>query len=171
MLGALLVLILFGGLALMLRSDTLARRQERALPGGVAPASLPPALKADSPTEGPEALTLRLPEPARTEAWALLCLLQDAAPRLPERAPAERHLLTQTRERYLPETLEAYLALSPQAAAELRARGHDPQGQLLEQVRAMQAGVDAALGQDRQAADRLLTQGHFVQDRFGNKNT
>ncbi|WP_229752988.1 hypothetical protein [Deinococcus aerophilus] len=113
-------------------------------------------------------LALRLPEPHRLYALALLCRLQDALAG-EHAAPLDvrnRFLVTQARHDYLPATLRAYLDLTPAARARIAARGQSAEALLREQLEQISAGVSDALRLDHTAADRLLTQGHFLQDRF-----
>ncbi|GAA0520914.1 hypothetical protein [Deinococcus depolymerans] len=124
---------------------------------------LPPAGQAGGPPEDAPALALRLPEPHRLYALALLCRLQDAST---AQDPQLRALLGQIRREYLPDTLRAYLSLTSAAREQLRAGGRDPEGLLREQLEHLNRGVDDALRQDHAAADRLLTQSHYLRDRF-----
>ncbi len=117
----------------------------------------------DAPT-----LALRLPEPHRLFALALLCRLEDTPPPAEERS---RTLLSQIRLEYLPETLRAYLHLTPAGREQLRAQGRDPEDLLREQLQRLNEGLDDLLRHDHAAADRLLTQGHFLRDRFGAPHT
>ena len=117
----------------------------------------------DSPQNDAPALALRLPEPHRLYALALLCRLQDAPP---AQEPQVRALLGQIRFEYLPDTLRSYLNLTPAAREQLRAGGRDPEGLLREQLEHLSRGVDGTLRQDHGSASRLLTQGHYLRDRF-----
>lgn len=128
-------------------------------PAPVAPAAAPPDPADDTPT-----LALRLPEPHRQYALALLCRLQDA-PYDQLDVPAQ-YVLRQARLDYLPTTLRAYLTLTPAARAHLHARGHSPESHLQAQLETIAQGVNAVLGQDQTAARRMLTQGYFLRDRF-----
>ena len=109
---------------------------------------------------------LRLPEPARTRAWALLCSLHDALREAPVDARTS-FLLQQTRDQYLPDTVSAYLHLTPAARAQLEGQGQPPETLLLEQLSLIEGGVAEVLRHDHAAADRLLTQGRFLRERFG----
>nr|WP_255673363.1 hypothetical protein [Deinococcus sp. 14RED07] len=116
-----------------------------------------------TPPDDAPALALRLPEPHRLYALALLCRLQDAPATL---EPHTRATLGQIRREYLPDTLRSYLNLTPAAREQLRAGGRDPEGLLREQLKHLSRGVDGALRQDHGSASRLLTQGHYLRDRF-----
>lgn len=130
----------------------------------------PPVPERLSGTEGPPlpedaaALALRLPEPHRLYALALLCRLQDTqGTKLDARAA---FLIKQARFEYLPATLRSYLRVTPAAQAQLRAQGHDPEGLLREQLELISRGVDDALRQDHHAAQNVLTQGAFLREVF-----
>lgn len=118
-------------------------------------------------TTGPGAaeLALRLPEPHRLYTLALLCRLQDAlgGPPLPAHSA---YVVRQALAEYLPATLGAYLGLGLADHARLNARGTDAETLLREQLDLINAGVAEALGQHHAPADRLLTQGHFLGERF-----
>lgn len=121
------------------------------------------ALPAATTDEAP-ALALRLPEPHRLYALALLSRLQDA-----ESAQLDAqttYLLRQSRQEYLPQTMRAYLDLTPTARASLAAQGHDAERMLGEQLETLGHGIDDALRQDRVAASHLLTQGAFLREVF-----
>ncbi|MFC6659664.1 hypothetical protein [Deinococcus multiflagellatus] len=126
--SAILVLIvIFAGIAGIVYVDNTTKRG-RALPAGRR-AALPepaaaPALPAPIP-DAAETLALRLPEPARTQAWALLCRVADALAHEGNDARTT-FLLTQTRAEYLPETLRAYLQLTPEARGCCCARASRP---------------------------------------------
>lgn len=118
-----------------------------------------------TPAEDPApALALRLPEPHRLYALALLCRLEDAP--LHTLDPQSAYLVRQARAEYLPGTLRAYLNLTPGARAELRAGGHDPEALLRRQLELVAQGVEDALRRDPASAARLLTQGHFLGEVF-----
>ncbi|GGS39469.1 hypothetical protein GCM10008961_33580 [Deinococcus knuensis] len=111
-------------------------------------------------------LLLSLPEPARTRAWALLSGVTDA---LKAGAGDTRtaFLLAQTRDTYLPDTLRAYAHLTPAARQTLERQGQPPEVLLDEQLALLEDGMREALRHDHAAADRLLTQGRFLRERFG----
>ncbi|MBZ9749257.1 hypothetical protein K7W42_00110 [Deinococcus sp. HMF7604] len=159
----LLLIVIFAGVIGIVYVDNTTKRV-RALP----PERRSDALPAPPPAvlPGPETLALRLPEPARARAWALLCGVRDALA-TGETDPRSRYLLTQTQERYLPDTLHAYLALTPEAQATLRQQGQPAEVLLAEQLTLLEDGVREALRRDHAAADRLLTQGRFLRERFG----
>lgn len=117
----------------------------------------------DGPPDDAPGLALRLPEPHRLYTLALLCRLQDTPATL---EPHTRALLRQIRFEYLPDTLRSYLNLTPAARGQLRAGGRDPDALLREQLEHLSRGVDGALRQDHGSASRLLTQGHYLRDRF-----
>ncbi|MBB5232852.1 hypothetical protein [Deinococcus budaensis] len=156
---------IFGGVALMtyvsgrqkielLREKTrLAEAQRLALPPAAAPAD---------PHAAP-ALALRLPEPQRTQALRLLCQLADAPADLD---PRSAYLVRQTQAEYLPATLRAYLDLHDGARRRLAAQGLDPETLLSEQLGLIGEGLEDALRLDHAAADRVLTQGRFLRERF-----
>ena len=130
----------------------------------------PPVPERLSGTEGsplPDdaaALALRLPEPHRLYALALLCRLQDA-----QGASVDARgsfLIRQARFEYLPATLGSYLNVTPAAHAQLRAQGHDPELLLREQLELISRGVEDALRRDHQAAQNVLTQGAFLREVF-----
>ncbi len=122
--------------------------------------------EAPAPTRTLPDNLLRLPEPARSRAWALLCSLHDALREVPGDARTS-FLLQQTRDQYLPDTVSAYLHLTPAARAQLEAQGQPPETLLLEQLSLIEGGVAEVLRHDHAAADRLLTQGRFLRERFG----
>ncbi|CAM3804235.1 hypothetical protein [Deinococcus frigens] len=137
----------------------LLRQQEAAAPA--APAAATDSAATDSAAE----LALRLPEPHRLYALALLCRLQDAL----NREALDAHsafVIRQARSEYLPATLRAYLNLTPASRSRLSAQGQDAEKMLREQLELISGGVADALGQDYAPADRLLTQGHFLGERF-----
>ena len=107
--------------------------------------------------------------PHRLYALALLCRLEDAALRTLDQQSA--YLVRQARAEYLPDTLRAYLNLTPGARAELRAGGHDPEALLRRQLELVAQGVEDALRRDPASAARLLTQGHFLGEVFPARET
>ena len=130
------------------------------------PALTPPLPDAPLPgtADDTPALALRLPEPHRQYALALLCRLQDAP--YDQLDVQAQFVLRQARLDYLPTSLRAYLTLTPAARAHLHARGHSPESHLQEQLETIAQGVSAVLGQDQTAGQRMLTQGAFLRDRF-----
>lgn len=136
-----------------LREEGRGRNPER---------SLPDSVQDDTP-----ALALKLPEPHRLYALALLCRLQDAPfDRLNAQA---QFVIRQSRLEYLPTTLRAYLNLTPTARQTLIDRGQLPDTLLRDQLEQISRGVDEALGADQDATRQLLTQGQFLRDRFLNE--
>jgi hypothetical protein len=135
------------------------------LPAGSAPGAALPGPAAPG-AELTLPLLLSLPEPARTRAWALLSGVTDA---LTAGSGDTRtaFLLAQTRDSYLPDTLRAYTALTPGARQTLERQGQPPEVLLDEQLSLLEDGVREALRHDHAAADRLLTQGRFLRERFG----
>ena len=128
------------------------------------PAPAPPVDVRPAPSDEAPALALRLPEPHRHYALALLCRLQDAPyDRLDSHS---QFLLRQARVEYLPATLRAYLNLTAAARQHLQDRGQSPEGHLQEQLETIAAGITEALRQDHTSANRMLTQGQFLRDRF-----
>lgn len=110
------------------------------------------------------ALALRLPEPHRLYALALLCRLQDAQGT--DLDAKSSFLIRQARFEYLPSTLRSYLNVTPAAHAQLRVQGHDPEGLLREQLELISRGVEDALRRDHHAAQNVLTQGAFLREVF-----
>lgn len=111
-------------------------------------------------------LVLQLPEPARSKAWQVLCSIIDGQQQLLNSDSRSRHLLIQTSETYFPETLQAYLALNGAARDRLNTKGQNAEELLLEQLNVIHDGVQQAIQHEHTAADRLLTQGHFLRERF-----
>lgn len=171
---ALVALIFFAGLfgfplarrALIHRHALERLRAEQ----GQAARPDPTQPEADAPAGDPApALALRLPEPHRLYALALLCRLEDAP--LHTLDPQSAYLVRQARAEYLPGTLRAYLNLTPGARAELRAGGHDPEALLRRQLELVAQGVEDALRRDPASAAHLLTQGHFLGEVFPARET
>lgn len=183
MTAVLILMVIFGGIALITYVDNVTKAQKRAgqlpppptaaLPGSdvALPLGAPstPALPGAG-SNGLEALILRLPEPARTHAWTLLCAVADAQ-REEQTDARTAYLLAQTRATYLPDTLRAYLQLTDGARRTLAAQGQPADLLLAEQLRLMEDGVREALRHDHATADRLLTQGRFLRERFGATGT
>ena len=188
MTAVLILMVIFGGIALITYVDNVTKAQKRAgqlpppsapaLPGtGPATDAAPQlgapsahALGAGAPADPLEALILRLPEPARAHAWTLLCAVADAQ-REEQTDARTAYLLVQTRAAYLPDTLRAYLQLTDGARRTLAAQGQPADLLLAEQLRLMEDGVREALRHDHATADRLLTQGRFLRERFGDAGT
>ncbi|MFC4639349.1 hypothetical protein [Deinococcus hohokamensis] len=177
MIAVLILIVIFGGIALITYVDNTTKAGRRAAlregrPGAALPGTSVNQEPAALPVPAAEArgtgldLLLPLPEPARTRAWALLCLLADAGAAGAEDART-RYLLTQTREAYLPDTLRAYLGLTEGARQTLAAQGQPAEQLLEEQLALIEDGVREALRHDHAAADRLLSQGRFLRERFG----
>lgn len=145
-------------IAILREKRLLAEAQARA--AAPAPAPVPPA-PAD-PNAAP-VLALQLPEPQRSQVLALLCQVQDAPDNLDARS---QFLLRQAQAEYLPETLRAYLSLSEGGRQQLTAQGLNADTLLTEQLQLIQEGVRDALKHDHAAADRVLTQGRFLRERF-----
>ncbi|WP_291429994.1 hypothetical protein [Deinococcus sp.] len=114
-------------------------------------------------------LLLSVPEPARTRAWALLSGVTDAL-KAGSGDTRTAFLLAQTRDAYLPDTLRAYAHLTPAARQTLERQGQAPEVLLDEQLTLLEDGVREALRRDHAAADRLLTQGRFLRERFGGES-
>ncbi|PTA69818.1 hypothetical protein [Deinococcus arcticus] len=170
MTAVLILMVIFAGVMGIVYVDNTTKRG-RALPPGGRPArpepGAAPALPAPIP-DAAETLALRLPEPARAQAWALLCRVADALGAEGSDARTS-FLLTQTREHYLPETLRAYLHLTPEARGTLLRQGQPAEVLLHEQLTLLDDGVREAVRRDHAAADRLLTQGRFLRERFGSE--
>jgi hypothetical protein len=144
----------------LLRRQMIHRHRLELLQGAAAAPTAPP-LPIDSASE----LALHLPEPHRLYALALLCRLQDAL----DAGVLDAHstfVFQQARTEYLPTTLRAYLNLTPAARTRLNARGQNAEELLREQLERISGGIAEALGQNHSSADRLLTQGHFLKERF-----
>ena len=169
----------FGGISLMNYVSGVSKvrimQEKRALIEAQNAAQLeanrPAPLPAPTPLADPNAapvLALKLPEPLRSKALSLLVQIQDAqiqdAPGTLDARSA--YLVRQTAGDYLPQTLRAYLDLTPGARSRLAAQGMDPETLAAEQLDLMAAGVSEALRLDHAAADRLLTQGRFLRERF-----
>ncbi|GGR85115.1 hypothetical protein [Deinococcus sedimenti] len=108
---------------------------------------------------------LRLPEPARARAWALQCAVHDGLTAAGDTRTA--FLLREVQDRYLPDTVDAYLRLTPAARAQLERQGQPAEALLLDQLTLLEGGVLETQRRDHAAADRLLTQGRFLRERFG----
>lgn len=164
-----ILLVIFGGIALIKYVENTTRTGPRpGLPGTPhppLPAGAASALPA--PEAAVEALVLRLPPEQRERAWGILCAVVDAQAR-GAGAPDARtaFLLTETRRTYLPETLRAYLNLTPGARERLTAQGQPAETLLDEQLALIGDGVLEVLRHDHAAADRLLAQGRFLRERF-----
>lgn len=172
MIAVLILLVIFGGIALITYVDNAGKTARKAmtfqqddaqpLPAAAAPSALP-----RPQADAPESLALRLPEPARTQAWNLLCMVIDAREAGVDGDSRTAYLLTQTREAYLPDTLRAYLNLTGGARRTLEGQGQPPETLLTEQLGLLEDGVREALRHDHATADRLLSQGRFLRERFG----
>ena len=163
MAALLILLVVFGVIGFVTYRDHQARRQELP-PGATFPALPDPVPEQEA---APATLLLELPEPARRRAWALLCLVHDGLSEGSSADTRTRYLLAQTRQSYLPDTVRAYLHLTEGARRQLTALGQSPEQLLDEQLTLMENGVHEALRRDHAAADRLLTQGRFLRERFG----
>ncbi|AZI41779.1 hypothetical protein EHF33_02635 [Deinococcus psychrotolerans] len=160
---------IFGGIALITRVDGQSKlrilQEKRAIAELEQAAKQPAPLPAPTPDDPHAAavLALRLPEPQRSQALELLCLVQDAPKTLDARSA---FLIKQTQADYLPQTLRAFLDLTAGARQRLSAQGMDAETLLSEQLDLIGAGVKEALRLDHAAADRMLTQGRFLRERF-----
>ncbi|GHF29433.1 hypothetical protein HNQ07_000862 [Deinococcus metalli] len=168
MTAVLILMVIFGGIALITYVDNSTKAQRRALPEpDVRTPATAAALPAPAdPSGGAETLILDLPEPARAAAWTLLCDVVDAL-KAGSGDARTTYLLTQTRDAYLPDTLRAYHGLTDGARRTLSAQGQPPETLLHEQLRLLEDGVREALRHDHATADRLLAQGRFLRERFG----
>ncbi|GHF29981.1 hypothetical protein HNQ07_000788 [Deinococcus metalli] len=163
--ATLVPLLFFGSVfAFPLVRRQLIHRHEMERLAALRPALPAPESAAPPAADDAPALALRLPEPHRQYALALLCRLQDAP--YDRLDPQAQFLLRQARLDYLPATLRAYLHLTPAGRQQLLARGYSPEAHLQEQLETIARGVTAALGLDQTAAQHLLTQGRFLKDRF-----
>lgn len=163
--AVLILLVVFGVIGFVTYRDQQRQRQQPPLPGPAASPMLPDPVAPAEPVS--ESLLLALPEPARRHAWELLCLVHDGLSEGSSADTRTRFLLAQTRQSYLPDTLRAYLHLTDGARRQLTAQGQSPEQLLDEQLALMTDGVHEALRRDHAAADRLLTQGRFLRERFG----
>jgi hypothetical protein len=79
------------------------------------------------------------------------------------------YVVQQTATEYLPRTIEAYLALLPEAAERpLGTTGRTPHQELQAQLDLLDAKLDEiAQDLERQDVDRLLANRHFLETRFG----
>ncbi|WP_343760911.1 hypothetical protein [Deinococcus depolymerans] len=165
----LMLMLIFAGVAAVMYVDNTTRAGRRALKSAEVPAL--PRLTGQEAEAGTAAgltlpLLLSLPEPARTRAWALLSGVTDAL-KAGGGDTRTAFLLAQTRDSYLPDTLRAYAHLTPAARQTLERQGQAPEVLLDEQLALLEDGVREALRHDHAAADRLLTQGRFLRERFG----
>lgn len=149
----------------LLRRHLIHRHQMERLTVERSPAQ--PFRETPVSTDDAPALALRLPEPHRRYALALLCRLQDAP--YDQLDGRRQFLLRQARLDYMPATLHAYLNLTPSARAQLQERGQSPEGHLHDQLSAITQGISEALGLDHTAARHLLDQGQFLHERFGDQ--
>lgn len=165
-----ILMVIFSGIALITYVDntTKAQRRAQALPKlDEGRAALPAVTGVQPNPDAVEALILRLPEPSRARAWGLLCLVADAQQAGVDGDTRTAYLLSQTREAYLPDTLRAYLGLTAGARRTLENQGQPAEVLLTEQLTLLEDGVREALRHDHATADRLLTQGRFLRERFG----
>ncbi|OLV18006.1 hypothetical protein [Deinococcus marmoris] len=172
MIAVLILLVIFGGITAIVYVDNAGKAGRKALSQSTQEQAqpLPAASQTALPhpqAETPESLALRLPEPARTQAWKLLCMVIDARKDGVNGDTRTAYLLTQTRESYLPDTLRAYLSLTDGARRTLEGQGQPPETLLTEQLGLLEDGVREALRHDHATADRLLSQGRFLRERFG----
>ncbi|CAM4392368.1 hypothetical protein [Deinococcus marmoris] len=172
MIAVLILLVIFGGITAIVYVDNAGKAARKAIPQSTQEAAqpLPAAAQAALPrpqADAPESLALRLPEPARTQAWTLLCMVTDAHRNGVNGDTRTAYLLAQTRQSYLPDTLRAYLSLTDGARRTLESQGQDPETLLTEQLGLLEDGVREALRHDHATADRLLSQGRFLRERFG----
>lgn len=160
---------IFGGVTLMTyvsgKHKVQIMREKRLLAEAQRETQRPAALPASAPADPNAApvLALRLPEPQRSRALRLLCKLQDAPADLDARS---LYLIRQTQADYLPATLRAYLDLNDGGRQRLAAQGMPAETLLSEQLGLIEQGLDDALRLDHAAADRVLTQGRFLRERF-----
>lgn len=172
MIAVLILIVIFGGIAAITYVDNAGKTARKVLeasagqPAPSLPAAAQPALPHPQ-ADTPESLALRLPEPARTQAWNLLCMVIDARKDGVDGDSRTAYLLSQTRESYLPDTLKAYLSLTDGARRTLEGQGQPPEILLTEQLGLLEDGVREALRHDHATADRLLSQGRFLRERFG----
>ncbi|WP_309571050.1 hypothetical protein [Deinococcus sp.] len=164
--ATLVPLMFFGSVfAFPLVRRHLIHRHEMEKLDAARPVPLPQPGAAPTPDDTAPAMALRLPEPHRRYALALLCRLQDAP--YDHLGNHGQFVLRQARLEYLPDTLRAYLNLTPATRQHLRERGHSPEGHLREQLETIAQGVSEALDQGDTAERLVLTQGQFLRERFG----
>lgn len=171
--AAIVLLALIGFITISLTIWALERARDAKEVAAAAQAELAELQNnAAMPLTSNATLVLQLPEPARSKAWQILCNIVDGQQQLINSRSHSRsqHLLTQTSETYLPETLQTYLALNGAARDRLKANGQDAEELLLEQLNVIHDGVEQAIKHEHTAADRLLTQGHFLRERFATSN-
>ncbi len=172
MIAVLILLVIFGGITAIVYVDNAGKAARKAIPqftqeeAQPLPAAAQPALPRPQ-ADAPESLALSLPEPARTQAWTLLCMVTDAHRDGVDGDTRTAYLLSQTRQSYLPDTLRAYLSLTEGARRTLESQGQPPETLLTEQLGLLEDGVREALRHDHATADRLLSQGRFLRERFG----
>ena len=177
MMVVLILMVIFAGVAAVVYVNNTNRAASRALQdsgrrGELAAGASPAAALPAQPESGAGLtvpLLLSLPEPARTRAWALLSGVTDAL-KTGGGDTRTAFLLAQTRDAYLPDTLRAYAHLTPAARQTLERQGQAPEVLLDEQLTLLEDGVREALRHDHAAADRLLTQGRFLRERFGGEH-
>lgn len=162
-----ILIVIFSGIALITYVDNTTKAQRRLPPPGKAEEAQALTVPAKLLPDAVETLILHLPEPSRTRAWTLLCELADAQRQGVQGDTRTAYLLSQTRDAYLPDTLRAYLGLTEGARQALAQQGQPADTLLDEQLRLLEDSVREALRHDHATADRLLTQGRFLRERFG----
>ncbi len=167
MIAVMILMVIFGGIALITYVDNTTKAQRR-LPkssSGKSFKDVASTALGELAAPATESLILRLPTTQRNQAWNVLSLVIDAQSDGPSDSRSQ-YLLAQTRETYLPDTLNAYLNLTAGAKQALMTQGQPAELLLTEQLTLMEDGVKETLKHDHAAADRLLTQGRFLRERF-----
>jgi hypothetical protein len=116
----------------------------------------------------PARLTGQLPQAAIESVRRIGEAIREALPRVPQATDAD-FTLRRTATGYLPDTLNAFLALPEDWRAQHRfANGSSPADELVGQLQVIETAVEsirsAALSED---ADALRVNGRFLEDRFG----
>lgn len=138
-----------------------------------APVSLPmpsaPLAGANLAASGLEGRLRRLPSPTREEALALYEEARRAVAALDEGTPAhDAYTIRATLTDYLPESVNAFLDIPESRRMSPLPGGQTPLALLQSQLRLMREGLERAVGGHNLArAERLLSHGRFLEERFG----
>lgn len=116
-----------------------------------------------------EARIRRLPSPTREEALALHEEARHAASALDEGTPAhDAYTIRATLSDYLPESVNAFLDIPESRRHSPLPGGQTPLALLHSQLQLMREGLERALsGHNLARAERLLSHGRFLEERFG----
>ena len=116
----------------------------------------------------------RLPAPAMAKLLKIQHQIAELLPMASEFPTGSRDLyvIQRTATDYLPATLQAYLALPPQFAATKVVENGKTAAQLVdEQLDLLASQLDEIKDAvHRQDSDRLLANGRFLEERFGNRS-